>query len=486
MLHVGVNLSHLGNLKSLKKSGSLYALGSILNASVSFILLPLFINELSVNEYGSYSLILLSNSIASAIFYFGITSALTRSYFDYDSMEGRANCFYTSLIILFFGAVCQITLGIIFGGALSKVLFGTDVYWKEIALMFSNGALSFINLSFLTLYRISNNPTKFFTCSVVTMLFNLILVYLMIIHYELGVMGVILGFLIPQFILLLFYIFDNVQLLKVAKIIKGEIKIQVKFGFQIVISSFLSLGILWSDQFFVNTYMSTYEVGVYALSVKLASAITVGFVNPFNQVFNPLALEQYRNNNAEKIIKSAYKLYLFFGFIFVLVFSMCLEELLYFFDKNGSYNESAKYLFVLMFSLYLFGLINVTALGFSFKRKMVEVSKVYLIAFIINLLLNYMLIPMYDIPGAVVSTFLSYLILMAMLKVRSNMIFEVNLPYGYIFTSCLLAAFYFIFLNFFGSDDFIVRLCFKLFVFMFVSLIAFSFYVFSKKNWSSE
>lgn len=442
----------------------LYTIGSILNASISFILLPLFINSLEVEEYGRYSLIIILNSVFSAIFYFGITSALTRSYYDYDSDEERNNCFYTSLVLLMFGGFLQVTIGTIVSQFLSNAVFYTNIYWIDITLAFISGAFSFINLSFLTLYRISNLPGRFFLCSIITMILNLILVYVFLSFFNLGIKGVILGFLFPQFIMFCYHMFYNRVRIKKSVLIRKEIRIQLSFGIQIVISSLFSLAILWSDQFFVNKYMSTYEVGVYSLSIKLASAITIGFVTPFNQVFNPLALEQYRKGNATKIISFSYKYFVTLGFLLVILYSMTLEELLYYFDFDGKYTESALYVFPIMFSLLIFGLINVVALGFSFKRKMSDVSIIYFFSFVVNTLLNLLLIPQYGIKGAVASTFFSYTILMITLKIRSNEFFNVRLPSKYMVMSLFLAIFYYYVMFIFSTFSIFRRISLKIII----------------------
>ena len=51
-------------------------------------------------------------AFASSIFYLGATSALTRSYFDYDDIEERKKVASTSLYITLLGAIMQISIGL--------------------------------------------------------------------------------------------------------------------------------------------------------------------------------------------------------------------------------------------------------------------------------------------------------------------------------------------------------------------------------------
>ena len=81
-----------------------YGLGTVAQSAVGFLLLPILTGSLTKEDFGVYSLILMASAVASAVFYLGMTSALPRSYFDYESSDERRAVFTTAFLILLVGA----------------------------------------------------------------------------------------------------------------------------------------------------------------------------------------------------------------------------------------------------------------------------------------------------------------------------------------------------------------------------------------------
>ncbi|MEI8602886.1 oligosaccharide flippase family protein [Shewanella sp. PP-Sp27a-2] len=282
----------MSNKNNFKISSILYALGSILSASISFIFIPFFMSEFTSVEFGIYSLILICSSIGAAIFYLGVTSALTRSFFDFTANNERNNCFFTALVLLAFGGVMQIVLGFFVSNGISLLLFNSINWNNAILIALISSSFGFINFAFLTYFRLVNKPYHFFTFSVLSVVGNMLGMYLFVIIEKQGVLGAIKGPLISQVLMFIIFLIYHWKLLSRAKYSKIEGVVQLKYGFYTVLSSLGGLAILWADQFFINKYLNLSDVGVYALSVKLAGIITVVFVTPFIQVFNPIVMEQ--------------------------------------------------------------------------------------------------------------------------------------------------------------------------------------------------
>ena len=99
----------------LKKQSIIYVIGSIAQASLPFILIPLLTERMPPKEYGEYSLLYLTASLFGGIFYLGMTSALSRSYFDYESRYERKAIFTSTFILILIGAGLQISISILFG-----------------------------------------------------------------------------------------------------------------------------------------------------------------------------------------------------------------------------------------------------------------------------------------------------------------------------------------------------------------------------------
>ena len=80
-------------IKEAGKHGLIYGLGSIAQSAAGFFLLPLYAKYLLPHDYGVFSLIQMIGIVLGAIFYLGASSALPRSYFNYDDPEKRKKVF---------------------------------------------------------------------------------------------------------------------------------------------------------------------------------------------------------------------------------------------------------------------------------------------------------------------------------------------------------------------------------------------------------
>ena len=152
-------------LRDLLKHGLVYGIGGIAQSALGFILLPILTSKMSLNDFGIYSLIIMSATIAGAIFYLGMTSAMPRSYFDFPEEARRKSIFTTGFMILLIGAIAQIAIGYWCAEIVAKLILQSAQMHYVLAIQwaFFGGALTFINqyfFSYFTLKFILNQIFK--------------------------------------------------------------------------------------------------------------------------------------------------------------------------------------------------------------------------------------------------------------------------------------------------------------------------------------
>ncbi|GIB49327.1 lipopolysaccharide biosynthesis protein [Vibrio cholerae] len=430
------------NIKSNERLASAcYLLGSVLNAAIGFFFIPIFMSKLSVSDYGVFSILQLCGTIFSAVFYLGITSAFTRSYFDYQIENEKRKCLSTAFILINTGALIQIILGYILSEYLSKILFNNESYDILVTAAISSASFVFLNFFFLTYFRLSNKPKIFLGLSVFSALLNIILTCISLVIMDKGINGIIYSSLISQFILYVILFRVVFSDFKVFLFDSKQAKVMLHYGFQIVLSSAAGLSIIWSDQFFINHFLNLDDVGVYSLSVKLAGVMTFVFVTPFFQVVNPIILDSLKNKDTKKLCQYYYDKYLYLGLISILS-TYYIAYVYFLFFRGSEYVAALKYLPWLLLSLFFHGSINILSLGFSITRNMKPQSKVYIVMALMNIILNSLFIPSLGINGAVLSTILSYSILSILLYKLSNNLYNIEFShYGLIPCSTIFAMF---------------------------------------------
>ena len=70
-------------LKFLLKHSSVYGLGTIIAQAVGFLLLPFYTRYLTPTDYGVMSLVNITMDIIGIVAGLGVTTAMSRFYFDF-------------------------------------------------------------------------------------------------------------------------------------------------------------------------------------------------------------------------------------------------------------------------------------------------------------------------------------------------------------------------------------------------------------------
>ena len=182
------------------KSTLLFGVFSVLRSGISLLLLPIFLNYLSPEDYGLVSLVVIYSTIVSVVGSFGLKNALHTFYFDFDKKDALreylSNLFSVHLISFVF------IIGI-------HLLFGHNIY----EFIFISNELSFYNYGLIALLSVlfgvlnnlyfiflknGVNLKVYFRYTLATIVLTAFFQILFIIHYNLNIYGLLLGMLIPN------------------------------------------------------------------------------------------------------------------------------------------------------------------------------------------------------------------------------------------------------------------------------------------------
>ena len=178
------NVSYKKNVEELFKHSLFYGITSSLQNLLGFIMLPILTKFYTPDIFGVYSLLLLLSAFASAIFYFGASSALGRFYFDEDSANYRKKIVTTSLLVTLIGAILLIIFALIFSKRISHQLFQSEIYSKPIILILISTAFSFILNLFTLLLRYEKKASHYFLIVIFGVIVNFCITYILLSKYN--------------------------------------------------------------------------------------------------------------------------------------------------------------------------------------------------------------------------------------------------------------------------------------------------------------
>lgn len=182
----------------------------------------------------------------------------------------------------------------------------------------------------------------------------------------------------------------------------------LKQGWPLCISTFASMLFLRIDQVLLGTLSNNYQVGIYAVAVKMLELWYFIPIALYSASF-PLIVDAY--NKSKEKFEIRMRLFSFTVFwlavtiiIVTLLFGESMIELLF----GNKYYESVQVLKILICSLV------VTYLGYTMHQYLVVFNQMKfgllnnVVNCIINILLNLLLIPKYGANGAAVASLVSY------------------------------------------------------------------------------
>ena len=411
-------------LKKYIYHGLVYGFGSVFDSIVGFMVLPLYTLHFSLEEYGIFSFLILISTFASSVFYLGASSALTRSYFDYDDIEERKKVATTSLYITLFGAIMQILFGLIFCEDLSVLLFKTTIYKNHILLILISSALLFVNQFFYLLLRLRLKSLQIVSVSIVSSSIFLLSLLILLVQYDYGVLSPIISFIFSYSVstIILIFLCKNYFSLYPKN---SEFAIQLAFGLPQIVGGFSYYAIDWIDRFFINEYLSLGDVGVYSFGYKISMMIHMLFIIPFAKVWATIRSE-YLNKSIDELSSKVLTYYYLVGSIVALFVIIFINEFFSIFSRNADYNSAQNIVPLIIFAHLFWGMINIIDLGIFKKRKQMKKVLILLVHIPINIFLNFILVPKFGYYGAAIATLITYSSLIACTNYVANKLFKVD------------------------------------------------------------
>ena len=361
----------------------------------------------SAEDVGRLAMLQVVLGLSVSLFSLAMHQAYVR---EYNEVDDKKRLFLASIIpgvILLLSTVILIT---ILPFSLSKNLFGVDS--STVTILVIVGLLSsfFINF-FAHVIRMEERALVFSTTKIAPKAFLLILISFILI-FNLNASFEVLVFLNTASLFLSFLIFSIFTRYTWVGCFKASIDIalirkMLKFSLPLVVGGLAYWALTTMDRFFIRELAGFEELGVYAISVTLASAISV-FTSIFSSIWHPVLYKWVKEGVDEKKINNIINVMVLFVTL-TWSFIGCVSYLLPIFFPPEY--QAVKYLVVACASMPLFYLLSeVTGIGIGVTRNTTYNMVASLLSFAVNAVLNYLLIPMLGAGGAAIASLSAFFI----------------------------------------------------------------------------
>ena len=190
----------------------------------------------------------------------------------------------------------------------------------------------------------------------------------------------------------------------------GKLEVQklLRFSVPLIPAAMAYLALGFTDRIFIKEMSgSLAEVGIYDMAFKFSAIISLIIVS-FQSALAPIIYQQHQDEGTQANLGRIMRLFIAVGTLGGLCLAFFSYETLYIFTQPAYYEASVLmpifYLSVLMTGLGMF------SPGLHLKNKTKYIAIIVIFTAIINVALNYWLIPIFELFGAAIATLISTLI----------------------------------------------------------------------------
>jgi O-antigen/teichoic acid export membrane protein len=381
------------------KISFLYLSSNIFGKLIAFISIPIFTRILSVSEYGIVTTYISWTSILTIIIGLSLGNTVRSAYIDFK--DDYAN-YISSVLIL--STVISIIVSLITLFIFYFLFPEVNILFIIIALIhsFSNYIILMFDIKFMLNYEYIKRIVLMVVPPILIMILSLVL--LNTITYDKPLLRII-GYSLPLTVIALLLFIRNFNF-KDNKFVFKYWKYAITLAIPLVFHG-LSMNVLaFSDRTLILLYRGSNEAGLYGAAYSLGMLI-IPIVLALESAWIPWFNDNVLKKEFQKVNKYA-KLYVFVITLFVMVFVLLGPDIFSIvFPKT--YESASFILPIIVASGYVIFLYSLYVnMEYLYKaNKYIALNTMF--AALINLLLNFLLIPKYGYVIASTTTLIAYL-----------------------------------------------------------------------------
>lgn len=402
-----------------------FSVGTLLSAAISLFTTPIITSLIVPDDFGKASMFTVIFYLLLNVSMLGIDQSYVRNFYAKKGNAEQSELFLNSLIFPVVVFVLISVLLLVFGGYISKQLVGQESLKVTVILVLTIffGILE----RFLVLrLRMEQKAIAFSSIRVVASVINFLIVYWYAVtvaaDFYAILWGTLVSLIVSCFISLLF---SPIKMLA-WNFNKKEIYRLALYGLPFVpafISGWLFEGI---DKIALRKFADFNELGLFSASYKIVGVLSILQLG-FSNFWIPVSMELYENrsNDTAKKFSQVFSIVaaaLFIGALF-LIAGKDIVMLLF----DAKYSKAIEIMPFLLLVPIMYTLSEITVAGINYSKNTIWHFYISLLVALINVGLNFVLVPKLGAKGAAIATGISYILFFALRTVVGNNFFRIEI-----------------------------------------------------------
>lgn len=397
----------LDKFKSLLGNTLIYGLGNYGVKIIGFLLIPLYTRYLSPSDYGIIALVAMFSQVMFVVLNLGQGFSLFRFYYDKDSDQARERVVAAAMWIVLLFSVPLAFLPIVFSRPLAQAILGDSGLWYLMLIGTATVLCKVLLRMPFSLMRAGDKASRYATWSVVRNGLTTFLALALVAGVHLGATGVVLSQFLADFTMCVLLTGVTFRMLR-AGFHWSDIKKQLLFGLPLIPAGAAAFALDLLDRWFLKHYSSVGEVGIYSLGYRFGEILSF-VVTAFQLSWPQFVFSHRKQEDAPELFAQMTSYWVALLFFMWLGLSVAAPELLRVMATPAYYGAAAV-VPIVAFAQALDGLTFTVNIGVLLSKKSYLRMAAVVAAAVVNIALNFLLIPRYGMLGAAWATLVGFLV----------------------------------------------------------------------------
>jgi O-antigen/teichoic acid export membrane protein len=385
------------------KDTKFYFISNIASLFIAIFSLPIFTRLLSPSDFAILALFVLFGSLITQIISLSLSDASSKFFFDdLDFIKiNSTNVLTVLLIFILFGFFV-----FLLSEKISNYIFDNKIPASLVMVSYFYGCIIWFYNYLNNLFVIQQKSYNFFLINFFSNITSPLLALLILLNTELTYEARIIAMFAIFFISCFVSFYLNKDLFKIEYDLKS-IKKSFIFSIPLVPNTVVSQVHEATDKTMINYYLGLNSLGQLSIALRIAD-ISKLIISAFLKAWSPFFLKNVSKNklNKKRILLGFY-IILSVIFLSCFIISLFSEEIIKILTVE-EYFYTIKYIPLICFSIFLVHIFSSLSINQLMKtEKTGTFFKVSLISLFMNLFLNLLLIPKFQIYGAIYATMIS-------------------------------------------------------------------------------
>jgi len=461
------------DVKNTFKQTLIYGLSNLSIKAAGLILIPFYTGSLSTYEYGQLIILEVLAQFAIGIVSFQVPSALLRLGSNLLNIIDQKKLYSTSLGLVAILCLLFAAIAFPFTNELSQLIFSSTDYQLVLELLAFSIIFEVLGLIPLQLMRLREKSVTYLFLVSLKLVTLIGLVWYFVVLQNGGIYGAVKAIMYSNLVFLISTI--PIQLKNIIPKFSVNFSIQIyKYSGPLIFTTVSALLLTLSDRLIIKIFGQFEDVGIYGLAYKIGSLSNLLIIASFSLGFLPIAFKKYNNPGFKRFFSKTFTLYSSLTIILTLFVSVFGLELTMFLNRGGAEFTAAAALVPFIAYVFIFKAINNYLLFIFLLTKKTRVHAIVTTAgVLINIALNFLLIPSFGIYGAVAATGFSYMLMTLISYKNGQRILRIGYDNSRILSMLLICGVFIYISSYLNDFNLILRLFSKATLILIFSLFIF-------------